>query len=93
MSTEEVENGHQEGPPWKIVGKFPTFEGANAKREKLFEEVDLQVKIHYQGPPDRRYYAVKTRVDPAIAAAEEVVLRREAKKRRKAKLNKKRRKK
>tara|TARA_R100000808_G_C2068895_1_gene97223 strand:+ start:177 stop:437 length:261 start_codon:yes stop_codon:yes gene_type:complete len=86
MSTEEIEVPHQDGPAWKIVGRFPTFEGADAKRNELTGEADLQVKIHYQGPSNRKIYAVKTRIDPAIA-------KREEKRRRKAKLSKKRRKK
>ena len=86
MSTEEVEVPHQEGAAWSIVGRFPTFEAADAKRSELTEEKDLQVKVHYQGPSNRKFYAVKTRIDPSIA-------KREEKKRRKAKLSKKRRKK
>jgi len=86
MSTEEVEVSHEEGPAWNIVGRFPTFEAADAKRSELSGEEDLQVKVHYQGPRNAKIYAVKTRRDPAIA-------KREEKKRRKAKLSKKRRKK
>lgn len=88
MSTEEVEMApeHTDGPTWNIVGRFPTFEGAAAKRNELTGEQDLQVKIHYQGPPNRKFFAVKTRTDPSVA-------KREEKKRRKAKLSKKRRKK
>ena len=87
MSTEEIEVPAQpEGPAWSTVGRFPTFEGADAKRNELTGEQYLQVKIHYQGPPNRKFFAVKTRTDPSIA-------KREEKKRRKAKLSKKRRKK
>ena len=86
MSTDEVEVLHPEGPTWNIVGRFPTFEAADAMRNNLTGEENLQVKVHYQGPDGRKIYAVKTRIDPAIA-------KREEKKRRKAKLNKKRRKK
>ena len=77
---------HSDGPAWNIVGRFPTFEGADVKRNELTDELDLQVKIHYQGPPNQKYFAVKTRTDPSIA-------KREEKKRRKAKMSKKRRKK
>ena len=36
MSTEEVVTvGHQEGPPWKTVGRFPTFDEADQKRLEL----------------------------------------------------------
>ena len=93
MSTEEIVEAHQEGPPWKIVGRFPTFEKADSKREQLLVEEDIQVKIHWQGTAANRYYAVKARVDPAIAREEAILARRAEKKRRKARLNKKRRKK
>ena len=93
MSTEEVDAGHQDGPAWKIVGRFPTFEGADVRRTELVAEGGLQVKVHYQGPENRKFFAVKTRIDPAIALEEALVEKRAAKKRRKAKLNKKRRKK
>ena len=53
----------------------------------------MQVKAHWQGKANNRYYAVKTRTDPSIALEEAQNAKREAKKRRKAKLNKKRRKK
>ena len=87
MSTEEVvETGHQEGPAWEIVAKCATYDEADQVRLELAMEEDLQVKVHYQGPPNRKFYAVKTRTDPSIA-------KREEKKRRKAKLSKKRRKK
>jgi len=93
MSTEEVNTIHQEGPPWKIVGRFPTFELANEKREELLLEDILQVKVHWQGAVNNRFYAVKVRTDPEFALAEELAQKRLEKKRRKAKLNKKRRKK
>jgi CelD/BcsL family acetyltransferase involved in cellulose biosynthesis len=94
MSTEEVAKvGHQEGPSWKTVGRFPTFEEADQKRLELVMEEDLQVKVHWQGKANHRYYAVKTREDPSIALAAALNAKREEKKRRKAKLNKKRRKK
>ena len=86
MSTEEVEAGHQEGPAWEIVAKCATYDEADQRRLELTMEEDLQVKVHWQGKVNNRYYAVKTRQDPAIA-------KREEKKRRKAKLSKKRRKK
>ena len=86
MSTEEVEVSHKEGPAWNIVGRFPTFEAADAKREELKGEPNLEVKVHYQGPANRKFFAVKTRIDPAAA-------KREEKRRRKARLSKKRRKK
>jgi len=93
MSTKEIETVHQDGPPWTIVGRFPAFEEADQKRLELEMEKDLQVKIHWQGKVNHRYFAVKTRIDPAMALVEALNAKREEKKRRKAKLNKKRRKK
>ena len=93
MSTKEVNGDHQEGPPWQIVGRFPTFEEADLKREELSEDEGIQIKIHYQGKESSRYFAVKPRSDPTIALEEALNIRRAEKKRRKAKLNKKRRKK
>ena len=94
MSTDEVEkNVIIEGPEWDIVGKFPTFAAADDHRTELSESGELQVKIHYQGPANRKFYAVKTRVDPRIALEEALNAHRAEKKKRKAKLNKKRRKK
>ncbi len=93
MSTEEVEAGHQEGPPWQIVGRFPTFDEADQRRLELKIEKDIQVKVHFQGSASNRYYAVKTRDDPRFALEEALNAKRAEKKRRKAKLNKKRRKK
>jgi hypothetical protein len=94
MSTEEVvETGHQEGPAWKIVAKCATYDEADQMRLELAMEEDLQVKVHWQGSVNYRYYAVKTRQDPRVALEEALNIRRAEKKKRKAKLNKKRRKK
>ncbi len=94
MSTEEiVEVGHQEGPAWEIVAKCVTYDEADQKRLELAMEEDLQVKVHWQGAANSRYYAVKTRQDPRIALEAALNQRRVDKKKRKAKLNKKRRKK
>jgi|TARA_Y100000310_G_scaffold20066_1_gene19576 hypothetical protein len=93
MISENTETAHVEGPPWKIVGRFPTFNEADQKRLELAMEEDLQVKVHWQGSVSNRYFAVKTRTDPAATLEEDRRLQREAKKRRKAKLSKKRRKK
>jgi hypothetical protein len=93
MSTEEVKVIHTEGPAWETVGRFPTFDVADKKRNELLEEENLQVKVHWQGPPHNRFFAVKSRLDPASAAEEEAIQRRAEKKRRKLKLSKKRRKK
>ena len=92
MSTEEVVKvGHQEGPPWKTVGRFPTFDEADQRRLELVMEENLQVKVRWTRLRDD--FVVKTRLDPAIAQEEEMAAKRAEKKRRKAKLNKKRRKK
>ena len=93
MSTEEVVVGHQDGPAWKIVAKCATYSEADQMRLELAMEKDLQVKVHWQGKANHRYYAVKTRPDPRIALEEALNQRRAEKKKRKAKLNKKRRKK
>ena len=93
MSTEEIEAGHQEGPAWKIVARCATYDEADQKRLELAMEEDLQVKVHWQGKVNHRYYAVKSRQDPGIALEEALNQRRTEKKKRKAKLNKKRRKK
>jgi hypothetical protein len=93
MSTEEiVKEGHVEGPPWNIVGKHSTFEEADQQRLELAMEEDLQVKVHWQGKANTRYFAVKTRQDPQVALEEALNQKRADKKKRKAKLNKKRRK-
>ncbi len=94
MSTEEVvETGHQEGPKWEIVAKCATYDEADQRRLELEMEEDLQVKVHWQGKVNHRYYAVKTRQDPRVALEEALNIKRAEKKKRKAKLNKKRRKK
>ncbi len=94
MSTEEVvEVGHQEGPAWEIVAKCATYDEADQKRLELVMEKDLQVKVHWQGKANNRYFAVKTRTDPRVALEEALNHKRQEKKKRKAKLNKKRRKK
>ena len=93
MISENTETAHVEGPSWKIVGRFPTFNEADQKRLELAMEEDLQVKVHWQGSFNNRYFAVKTRTDPAATLEEDRRLQREEKKRRKAKLSKKRRKK
>jgi hypothetical protein len=87
MNTEEVvEFAHMDGPTWEIVSRCNTYEEANQRRLELAMREGLQVKVHWQGEVNNRYFAVKTRQDPDI-------VKREEKKRRKAKLNKKRRKK
>ena len=93
MSTEEIVVGHQEGPAWKIVAKYATYDEADQKRLELGLEEDVQVKVHWQGKVNHRYYAVKTREDPSLALAEALDAKREEKKKRKARLQKKRRKK
>ena len=91
MNSEEVEKtGHQEGAPWKTVGRFPTFDEADQKRLELIMEEDLQVKVRWARLRDD--FVVKTRVDPEVALEVEREAKRAEKKRRKAKLNKKRRK-
>lgn len=94
MSTEEVvETVPQEGPQWEIVAKCATYDEADQKRLELAVEKDIQVKVHWQGKVNARYFAVKARQDPRIALEDALNQRRADKKKRKAKLNKKRRKK
>jgi hypothetical protein len=93
MSTEEVETKHEDGPSWNIVAKCATFDEADQRRLELAMEEDLQVKVHWQGKVNNRYFAVKTRIDPNVALEEALNQKRAEKKKRKAKLNKKRRKK
>lgn len=80
---------HEDGAPWEIVTRFPSYEEADTKRLELQEAPDLQVKVHYQGPEGKRYYAVKTRMDPSVEAS---MKKKEEKSRRQKKLQKKRRK-
>lgn len=93
MSTEEVEQKHVEGPAWRIVARCATFDEADQTRLELAMEENLQVKVHWQGKANSRYFAVKTRIDPKVALEEALKQKRAEKKKRKAKLNKKRRKK
>ena len=45
------------GRPWKISGRFETFEGADKKRKQLSSEKNLQVKVKKQ----LKGFVVKTR--------------------------------
>ena len=45
------------GRPWKTVGRFDTFEGADKKRKQLSSEKNLQVKVKKQ----LKGFVVKTR--------------------------------
>ena len=57
---------HREGRPWNTVGLFDKFVQADARRNQLSEDSDLQVKVHRCGPAGVRY-AVKTRLtDEAV---------------------------
>ena len=66
----KIDTEHKEGAPWKIVRRFSSFEEADATRsEILLENAGLQVKIHFMpgcAPRSDKYYAVKTRPDPAL---------------------------
>ena len=67
MSTKEVENIHTEGPRWEIVRRFKTYAEANIHRNGLLIEADsLQVKVHLMGRAGHKFFAVKTRLDPAL---------------------------
>jgi len=91
MTENSEERVHVEGRPWKIAGRFSTFEEADQKRLELVMEEDLQAKVRWARLRDD--FVVKTRINPEVALEEERQLKRAEKKRRKAKLNKKRRKK
>jgi hypothetical protein len=52
------------GRPWKIAGRFDTFEAADKKRNQLSSNKNLQVKVKKQ----LKGFVVKTRsleVDPS----------------------------
>ena len=49
------------GRPWKIAGRFDTFEGADKKRKQLSSNKNLQVKVKRQ----LKGFVVKTRSAPA----------------------------
>jgi hypothetical protein len=52
------------GPPWKIVKKFASFEEADQFRNKhVSENPDKQVKVRCYSD----CFAVKDRLDPALA--------------------------
>jgi len=72
---------HTDGPPWKIISRLATFEEADKKRYELVQDKDLQVKIHWQGPQNKKYFAVKTRVDPEIVAKQKATRKKRTKKR------------
>ena len=91
MTENSEERVNVEGPPWKIAGRFSTFEEADQKRLELVMEENLQAKVRWARLRDD--FVVKTRINPEVALEEERQLKRAEKKRRKAKLNKKRRKK
>ena len=56
---------HEEGPRWKIVGRYGTFEEADRRRKEISQDEDTQVKVHFMGPSRGRFFAVKARLDPA----------------------------
>ena len=84
---------HQDGPSWKTVRRFQTFEEADHCRVQLSEDEGLQVKIHIMGPSASEVFAVKTRSNPSLEAQLLLEEARILKKKRKKRLNKKRRKK
>ena len=63
LENEQEEQVHEEGLPWKVVAKYPTYE--------LADQPNLQVKVKYMSPSKKKdYFAVKTRVDPEVQLAE-----------------------
>jgi len=68
------------GRPWKVAGRFDTFEAADRKRKQLSSEKNLQVKVKKQ----LKGFVVKTRSTVVEPQVEE---RRSRKKQRKEKMN------
>ena len=68
------------GRPWKVAGRFDTFEAADRKRKQLSSEKNLQVKVKKQ----LKGFVVKTRSTVVQPQVEE---RRSRKKQRKEKMN------
>ena len=66
------------GRPWKIAGRYETFEGADKRRKQLSSEKNLQVKVKKQ----LNGYVVKTR-----STSTEEPKRLSRKKQRKEKMN------
>jgi len=66
------------GRPWKIAGRFDTFESADKKRKQLSSNKNLQVKVKRQ----LKGFVVKTR-----STLEEQPKRLSRKKQRKEKMN------
>ena len=89
VTQEEVDEGHKEGPPWKTVGRFLTFDEADQRRLELAIEEDLQVKVHWRryralspgGPGEGElFFVVKARINPELALEEEAIKKRAEKK-------------
>jgi hypothetical protein len=57
---EEVQE-HVEGRPWKTIGRFDDYPAANATRNQLLEDPDIQVKVH-RCAIGGKLFAVKTRL-------------------------------
>ena len=68
------------GRPWKVAGRFDTFEAADKKRKQLSSEKNLQVKVKKQ----LKGFVVKTRSTVVEPQVEE---KRSRKKQRKEKIN------
>ena len=68
------------GRPWKIAGRFDTFEAADEKRKQLSSEKNLQVKVKKQ----IKGFVVKTRSTVVDTQVEE---KKSRKKQRKEKAN------
>ena len=68
------------GRPWKVAGRFDTYEAADKKRKQLSSEKNLQVKVKKQ----LKGFVVKTRSTVIETQVED---RRSRKKQRKEKMN------
>jgi hypothetical protein len=60
------------GRPWKIAGRFDTFESADKKRKQLSSNKNLQVKVKRQ----LKGFVVKTR-STVVEQAKQKVRRKE----------------
>lgn len=64
------------GRPWKIAGRFDTFEAADEKRKQLSSEKNLQVKVKKQ----IKGFVVKTRSTVVESQVEEKKSRKKQRK-------------
>ena len=71
------------GRPWKISGRFNSFEEADKKRKQLSSEKNLQVKVKKLA----EFFVVKTRSTIVEKVKKEKVEKKPRRKQRKGKTN------